>query len=150
MSYGADEPSVMSAIPQSERDRRVELSEEQCIIDGKDFFVRGCLELPMVGDGSDVFVWGVWVSLSEQNFEQMHLLWNSAERASEPPYFGWLCTALPCYPDTMYLKTNVHTRAVGVRPLVRLQPSDHPLFLEQENGITIQRVQEFAEQILHP
>jgi hypothetical protein len=149
MSYGADWPSVCEAIPRDEWDRRIELSTDQCIIDHEHFFVRGCLEIPLIEKRGDVFVWGVWVSLSQSNFDRVHTLWHTAGREREHPYFGWLCTALPCYSDTMYLKTDVQTRPVGERPLVKLQPCDHALYAEQRDGITMDRVQEFAEQILH-
>jgi hypothetical protein len=39
---------------------------------------------------------------------------------------------------------------VGQRPLVELEPTDHPLAVEQREGITIARVQEFAELLQHP
>ena len=48
---------------------------------------------------------------------------------------NWL--RLPCYPDTVNLKTNVHTRAVGERPFIDVEPTDHPLAVEQRNGITM-------------
>lgn len=54
--------------------------------------------------------------------------------------FGWLSTELPIYPDTINLKTNVHMRAVGIRPLIELEPTNHPLAMEQRNGITRLRV----------
>ena len=75
----------------------------------------------------------------------MSELWESFGRENEPPYFGWLSTALPCYPDTLNLKTHVHTRPVGLRPLVELEPTEHPLAVEQQNGITMVRVKEIVE-----
>ncbi|WP_412543093.1 DUF2199 domain-containing protein [Longispora sp. K20-0274] len=72
-------------------------------------------------------------------------------REAEPPYFGWLSTELGLYtPSTINLKTNLHTRPVGQRPLIELEPTDHPLAVEQRCGITRARVQEFAESLLHP
>ena len=47
---------------------------------------------------------------------------------------------LPLYPNTLNLKTQVHTRPVGERPLVELKPTDHPLAVEQRHGITMDRV----------
>jgi hypothetical protein len=47
------------------------------------------------------------------------------------------------------LKTRVHTQAVGKRPLVEMEPTDHPLAVEQRTGITLARVQEIAETLLH-
>ncbi len=91
----------------------------------------------------------VWVSLSEKNFDRMCELWETEGREKEPPYFGWLSTALPCYTNTMNLKTHVHTQPVGERPLVELEPTNHPLSIEQQKGITMARVQEIAQCVLH-
>ncbi len=95
------------------------------------------------------FSWDVWVSLSDRNFERTCELWEQNGRESEPPYFGWLSTALPGYPETVNLRTMVQTRELGRRPSVELEPSDHPLAVEQREGITIARVQEIAELVLH-
>jgi len=148
MDFGADEPIAYLSIPKKERKARCELTSDTCVIDREEFFVRGCLEIPVV-DGPRSFVWGVWVSLSKQNFKRMAELWDAPGRESEPPYFGWLCTSLPLYPETVLLKTNVHTRPVGQRPFVELEPTDHPLAIEQRNGITMDRVQQIAEALLH-
>ena len=64
--------------------------------------------------------------------------------------FGCLTTELPIYPvSTLSLKTNVRTRPVGERPLIELEPTDHPLAVEQREGITLARVIEIAERVLH-
>jgi hypothetical protein len=46
-SFGWDYPVQYLLIPEEERERRIELSSEGCIIDEKWFFVRGCLEMPV-------------------------------------------------------------------------------------------------------
>jgi len=148
LSYGADAPVYWSSIPIQEREQRGELSTDQCVIDDEYFFVLGRLELPVIGT-PELFSWLVWVSLGEENFARMHELWNTEGRESEPPYFGWLSTSLPCYPDTLSLKTHVHTRPIGMRPFIELEATDHPLAVEQRTGITMQRVQEIAECVLH-
>ncbi len=45
---------------------------------------------------------------------------------------------------------HVHSQPVGVRPTVELEHTDHPLAVEQCEGITVARVQAIAEQLLHP
>lgn len=135
--------------PEFERDELSELGEEQCVIAGEDFFVRGLIRLPVL-DAEDDFEWGVWVSLSRDNFMRMSEMWETIGRESEPPYFGWLATELPVYsPTTLNLKTRVHTQPVGLRPLVELEPTDHPLAREQREGIALARVQQVAEHMLH-
>ena len=146
-SYGAEAPAYWEAIPPEERQDRGELSSDQCVID-EHFFILGRLEIPVVGE-PEPFSWNVWVSLSETNFVRVQELWKTNGREQEPPYFGWLNTSLPYYPETLGLKTHVHTRPVGERPFIELEHTDHPLAIEQRTGITMQRVQEIAECVLH-
>jgi hypothetical protein len=148
LHYGAAAPYVYFTIPEAEREERALLSSDQCVIDDEHFFIVGNIDIPIIGHDKLVS-WDVWVSLSQANFTRAHQLWNTPGRESEPPYFGWLCTLLPGYPSTLSLKTNVHTRAVGRRPFVELEPTDHPLAVEQRTGITWERVQEIAELVLH-
>ncbi|MET9616980.1 DUF2199 domain-containing protein [Kitasatospora indigofera] len=146
MSYGAPAPVVWKARYAWRRDS--ELTADLCMIKGKHFFVHGLVEIPVL-DGDEAFSWGVWVSLSEPNFARTHDLWEDPAREQEPPYFGWLSTELPVYADsTLNLKTHVRTRAVGRRPLIELEPTDHPLAVEQREGITMARVRELADQLL--
>jgi hypothetical protein len=112
--------------------------------------VRARIVLPIV-DTSDEFYWTVWVSLSRANFDRMSEMWTTTGREQEPPYFGWLSTGIPGYqPSTLRLATKVHTQPVGLRPLVELEPTEHPLAVEQRSGITLARVTEIAERMLHP
>jgi hypothetical protein len=127
-----------------------ELSSDQCVIKKRVFFVRGLIEIPVIDTG-EVFTRGVWVSLNEKNFIRASQLWHVSGRESEPPYFGWLSTELPLYsPTTIELKTNLHTRPVGERPAVELEPTAHPLAVEQRNGNTHARDQEISQTLLHP
>ncbi|MBF6333022.1 DUF2199 domain-containing protein [Nocardia transvalensis] len=126
------------------------LGAENCVIGGEHFFIRARLILPVVGSENE-FVWGVWVSLSESNYVRTTELWTSPERVHEPPCFGWLSVWLPGYePTTLNLKARVHQQPVGMRPTVELEPTDHPLAVEQRTGITLARVQAIAELMMHP
>ncbi len=145
--YSADAPYWYEVVAPEEREARTLLSSDQCVIDDQYFFIRGSIEIAII-DESDTFVWGVWVSLNEDNFNRAHEHWNDPGRINEPPYFGWLSTKLPGYPDTLNLKTMVHTQPVGQRPLIELEPTEHPLAIEQREGITMARVKEIAEQVL--
>jgi hypothetical protein len=148
-AYGPNYPDLYFNIPEEERDERVEGDKDFCVIDGKHYFVRGRLEIPVV-DSNEVFAWDVWVSQSETNFKRTIELMNTEGRESEEPYFGWLSNNLHLYPDPTNLKTHVHTQPVGIVPTIELEPTDHPLAVEQRNGITLARVKEIAALILHP
>ncbi|GAA1026719.1 DUF2199 domain-containing protein [Virgisporangium ochraceum] len=146
-SYGSDAPVHWS--PDLASDPTSQLTDEQCVVKRQHFFVRGRIVIPVV-DSDREFDWGVWVSVSRPTIKRMNEVWMTPGRESEPPYFGWLSTALPVYePSTVNLKTHVHTQPVGQRPLVELEPTGHPLAVEQRNGITVARVQEIAERLLH-
>ncbi len=146
--YGAPAPHFWREDLASDPDSA--LGEEQCVIEGEHFFVRGRVCLPVEGT-DERFEWGVWVSLSEENFLRMNELWDQEGREEEAPMFGWLSSDLPVYsPSTLNLETIVHTQPVGLRPVVALKPCDHPLAVEQRDGISLVRVQEFAETLLHP
>lgn len=146
--YGAAAPASWFLIPENERKKRAKLSSDLCEIDHADFFILGNIDIPII-DSDQVFSWSVWVSLSADNFARACKLWNKKGRESESPYFGWLNTLLPTYPNTLNLKTNVHTRQVGTCPLIELEHTDHPLAIEQRQGITWDRIQEIAEAVLH-
>ena len=148
LAWHLNAPDVWSTLSTAERKRRGELSSDQCVIDDKYFFIRGLVEIPVL-DGEGPFDWGVWVSLSKASFDRTSELWEEPSRISEPPYFGWFSNSLPGYPETLNLKVAVHYRAVGVRPFLELEATDHPLSQEQANGITVARIQQIAEQMHH-
>jgi hypothetical protein len=134
LSYGAEAPYHWYGLRKPEREKRSLLTSDQCIIDDEYYFILGRLEIPIL-NSNEIFCWLVWVSLSEANFKRAAKLWCNKGREKEPPYFGWLSTSLSGYPETIGLKTNVHTRPVGDRPFVELEPTDHPLAIEQREGI---------------
>lgn len=146
MCFGAGSPASF-IVPENEFEARVEENADQCIVDGEFFFVRGHIELPVIDTG-EVFIWSVWVSLSEQSFTLMSENWDKKGREESEPYFGWLMSNLPCYPETLHLKTSVRTQPVGYVPLVILELSDHPLSLEQKNGITMERAHEIVHSVM--
>ena len=148
MCLGPSAPDLWHAIPEGERSERGELTSDQCVIDGKHFFVLGRIVIPVV-DGPEPFVWLAWVSLSEANSLRTCELWESEGRESESPYFGWLQNALPYEPTTLNLKTHVQTMPVGERPTIVLELTPHPLSVEQHSGISMARVQQIVESALH-
>ena len=86
---------------------------------------------------------------SETSFNHMSDRWHAQGRESDPPYFGWLMTNLPCYPKTEHLKTSVQSHPVGTVPIITIEPGEHPLSKEQHNGITMGRVKEIVYQLRH-
>lgn len=147
-SFGAHAPLSYYDVPQRERESRCDLGSDDCVIDKENFFVRGCIEIPVIGE-TEPFSWGVWVSLSETNFAEWVKCYELDERSHVGPFFGWLNAWIKPYPDTISLKAMVHIRDYGIRPYVELQPTEHPLAVEQRNGITVKRVAELYSLMMH-
>ncbi len=147
-TFGWKYPISYLDVPEEKREEDVFLTEDLCVIADKWFFVRGCVEIPVIGH-EDPFIWGAWVSLSEDNFMEFQELLEIEERSHYGPYFGWLSASIEIYPETENLKTMVHIRDNGDRPYIELEPTDHPLSLEQQNGITLDRVAEIYANRVH-
>ncbi|MFD7710342.1 DUF2199 domain-containing protein [Streptomyces sp. NPDC059786] len=148
MNHTAEAPAVWDAAFADADDCL--LSSDQCVIDAQHYVVKGLIEMPVVGSG-ELFSWGVWVFLSRENFSRAADLWYTAGRECEEPYFGRLTTELLAYPSTtLNLRNRVHIRPVGERPCVELEPTGHPLAVEQRTGITLERVRDIAAGVLHP
>ena len=128
-------------MPEAEREERVFL------IDEYRFFVRGCLEIPVHG-GCEPFIWGVWVSVSEDAFYEFQDLIGVDARSQHGPFEGQLCSPPRPYPDSTNLKAVVRLRDHGIGPLVEVEASNHPLALEQRNGISQERVAEITQLML--
>lgn len=152
MSYGFDAPYYWVQTMPEEREASFKFrhGSELCVMDEEHFFIRGNIEIPVIENKRN-FTWDVWVSLSKDNFERTVSYWNKWGRQKKlEPMFGWLSTSIPSYSEeTLNLKTMIHTRKLGIRPLIEIEPTAHPLAVEQKNGITMRRVQEIAEGIVH-
>ena len=138
---GADLPDPVLAIPEAERATRVKRTEETCIVDDEHYFIRGVILIPLRGR-EDHFGFGVWVTQKKEHFETY-----VAEPDTDTigPFFGWLSNSLHFYtPDTFCLKTRAHFRGNGLRPSIELEPTDHPLAVDQREGITLEKAWEIV------
>ncbi len=118
------------------------LSEDFCVLEGQHFFVRAVIELPILGGGNRQFGFGVWSTLSRENFLRYLAAFDSGEQDGLGPWFGWFSNRLEGYPDTLNLKCQVHPVSGRKRPRVVLEPTDHPLAVEQHHGISFDRLLE--------
>jgi hypothetical protein len=146
-SFGIEAP-WRAFVPEVEFSRRVELSADQCVVDGKTFFIRGIIQIP-VRNSSQTLDFSVWSSLGEQSFRHMCDRWECCDREYDPPYFGWLCSPINVYPNTVHLKLSVQPRRPGLAPLFTVEPTAHPLAIDQREGITPARLNEIAHRLLH-
>jgi len=93
----------------------------------------------------DTFAWGVWVSVPKESFRYILDKWTAEIPADEPAIPGQLCNRIDGYPESTGLRCSIHLRS-DLRPRIVLEPTEHPLAVEQREGITLERVKQiFAE-----
>lgn len=144
---GSDRPDAWWDVPEQEREARIALTSDTCIIDGEQFFIRGVIEIP-VHRQSEPFGFGVWISQKRENFDTYLKHFDSAEIG---PFFGRLSTRISCYAeDTRLLKTRAHFRGGKVRPSIELEPTGHPLAADQRRGISLARAWEIVHHYMKP
>jgi hypothetical protein len=148
-TFGADAPYFYSELPEEEQASRGLLGTDDCIIDGKQFFVRGCIEISVHGEAQP-FAWGAWVNVSEADFNLFEKAFHNAERSQVGPFAGYLANALPGYPDTLNLHVRAHLRNDGIRPYIEVAPSEHPLHQEQCRGMSPARLAQIYQLVMHP
>ena len=127
-------PDVWFEASEQEQTEEFDLTSDTCIWKDEHFFVRCVLSLPLA-DRDGTFDFGVWSTLSRENFASYMRIFENAERATLGPMFGWFANRLPGYPETTNLKCNIYPRDSGLRPTIELEPSDHPLSIQQQRGI---------------
>src|SRR5689334_1484606 len=91
LDFGADLPDL--GIPAEQRPQRLWTDGDFCVVDGREYFIRGCLEIPVHG-GPGPLVYGVWTSLSEKSFRRARELGRGPVPQDEPPWFGWFANRL--------------------------------------------------------
>lgn len=148
-SFGYAAPHQYDELDADEMREIASLADDFCVIEHPeqtDRFVRTVLEVPI--DGVDEpFLWGVWISLSESNYENYRENFESEEY--EDVYSGWFCNRLPYYPDTLYLKARAFVRPGGGRPSLELEPTDHPLAVDSRRGIPPERAADIFQVAVH-
>jgi hypothetical protein len=149
LSYSVKAPLAAAAIPGDELEQRVVITPDQCVIDGRDFYLRGRILVPVISL-DEPFVWGIWVEVSPKNFVKTNELWTVEGRENEAAFPGWLNSQLPVFGDTYNLEVSVQTQPVGQRPQFTVVDEEHPLAIEQRNGIPMERIEEIAEMMMHP
>jgi len=148
-SLGSKAPIQYFTIPEIETKERVFLTSDTCVIDDELFFVKGCLELPVIGY-SENFSFGAWVSLSEKNFTKFENLFERDERENESPMFGWFSSwVYPYYENDENIKSRIHFRNHGIRPYIELEPTEHPLAIAQATGISNKELIKIYEYYVH-
>lgn len=123
-------------------DERTFLTTDFCVLDDEFFFIRVVLELPILGAPGELFGLGLWSSVSRKSFGEYAEVFAGESQAQAGPWVGWLSNQLGGYPETTRLVCRAEPRDGGLRPVLLLKPTEHPLVLEQRDGVSFDRILE--------
>lgn len=145
---GFDAPYYWYTLPEHERARRTVLTPDYCAIDDEDFFIRGVLHIPIIGT-ERTFGWGLWTSVSRMNYQRYTASETSVDVDGLDAFTGWMSSQISGYPDMLRLKVRAKLRESSQRPVLVLEPTEHPLAVEQRCGITTDRLGRILAPYLH-
>jgi len=149
LSFAADSPDMYANMNRDERDARCVCGSDQYIIDQQWFFIRGCLEIPIIGS-DEPFLWGLWASVREDVFDEIEDCWKLEGRENcRGPFKGRLANSLAEYPETLNLKVKILLQPVGTRPLFVVEESTHQLAIDQTQGVARDRALHLASLVMH-
>jgi hypothetical protein len=152
-SFSFAHPIQYGWLDVSERSRRAKLSDDLCAIDDAEYFIRGVLEVPIIG-ADEPFTWGVWVTQSKESFTRYRQTFNGDQ--SDGGSFGWLTVTMDVYNRSNAgeplenLACDVWWRGPGMRPSIEIHECDHPLYHDWRHGISWQSAIKLAQATMHP
>ncbi|MFT3823535.1 MAG: DUF2199 domain-containing protein [Chitinophagaceae bacterium] len=141
-SLAFDSPTSYHSLSEDYKANNAELNTDFCVIchpEQTDRFIR-CVLIQKVNDRCDGLQYGLWVSLSENSFNDYRENYDNENYVTQ--YFGWLSNNIPGYHFDTAIPTTVITKTGNQRPeIVPHDDVDHPFVKDYYNGITIEEAE---------
>ena len=135
-------PDEVFEIPEEDREVKAKYNSDLCTIGGR-YFIRTVLFIPVV-DTDKRFGWGFWCEVSEEGFNK-YLNVYKVDGINEPEISGTLANNIPSYPKLIGEPVKIQFGIPDQRPTSRLLETDNLLLIEQQEGITLERVHHLTE-----
>lgn len=140
-------PDVLLRVRPAERAERVLLNSDLAVLDGKQFFIRVCMDTP-IQDSEEFFNWGFWVEVSEADFGRYIKADESNETCA--PFNGTLANALPFYEESLGVPVLVRPQEEGLRPVVEPTDERSDFARQFRDGMPLKTAHEYIAIVLHP
>jgi hypothetical protein len=122
------------------------LSDDLCIIGGRDFFIR-CVALLPVDGMAQGFAFGVWIAISRKHFDAYatRLLSTAVnmpvgDPAEQPIIPGYFASNLRGFDECLLQPCFIRPRMGALRPVVTLLDESHALTRAQSEGICMSKM----------
>jgi len=136
-------PDEIAAMDSELRARIVKDDDDLAVIDGKRFFVRALLPIPVNGR-ADPYNIGLWVEVAQEVFTKVLDLWTEDDQVHEPPFNAKLANSIPTVPETLNLEVLMQLTGPKTRPDVFVADGGHPLGRQQRDGVSVHRISEYS------
>ena len=133
-------PDVVWQLSEPERTERAKFNNDLCQLDDERYFIR-CIALIPMKARSDSFAWGFWAEVSKGDFFHYMDIYEK-DATTEPAIVGTIANSPRSYPRLEGYKVDIQYGLPTQRPFLKLHPSDHPLYYEQQEGISDDRLHE--------
>ncbi|MBK8805592.1 MAG: DUF2199 domain-containing protein [Bacteroidales bacterium] len=142
-------PSHYNSLTEDEKKAFASIDTDFCEIwysEQTDRFIRVVL-IQRVIDNCMSLEYGLWVSLSENSFNDYKANFNNQNQ--ETKYFGWLSNYLPDYDDTTKIPTTVITKPGNQRPeIIPHEDFEHDFVRDYYHGITTKEAEKRINKML--
>jgi hypothetical protein len=136
-------PDAVFAVPEEERAVRVLGGGDLVSIDGRAFFIRCLVPIPVHGR-EHAYHWGFWVKVRREHFEEHDRTFRAGPPVDHPGFQGTLANQTSLLPPTLGMPVHVHLGRNRHRPQLMLLGVGHPLTMQQERGITLEEMHAWA------
>jgi hypothetical protein len=140
LDLGFVKPGAFLELKSSRERARCQLTADTCVMPGPRYFLRGRLPVPL-HDSERVFLWSVWAEVGPHVYER-HLLLRETQGTYGMPVPGALSVERePSFRGMDRLPVLLRFTE-GHSPLITLEPSNHWLCRDQQNGLTLHHLHE--------
>jgi hypothetical protein len=136
-------PDDVAALSPEEIASRVQENKDLSIIDGKRFFIRGLISLPVISREPPYSI-GAWVEVEQTSFERVYELWSEPDQETEPAFPARLANSIPTLPETLGIGASLLLTGPTTRPQIIIDDISHPLGQQQREGINQHVAHEYS------
>lgn len=142
-------PDAFFAVPEAERAARVFESDDLVSIDDEAFFLRGVVQLPVLGREAG-YAWGFWVKVAKAHFEVYRRYFDDDPPPEHAGFPGTLANQTRWLPPTLGLPVHVHLGRGRSRPGFVMLDDAHELTRHQTQGVPLALVEHWTSVISSP
>lgn len=137
---GFSMPDEIWNLTETEREERAKIHSDLCRLDER-YFLRGVAHIP-VQRTDQTYGWGIWAEVPKSDFME-YVESYSEDNSSKPKFSGMAANSIPTYECTIDLSLIVQLGNENQRPTFYFSDSSHLLSIEQEKGISVEKVHSF-------